>query len=205
VEAGTVAVVDGGYARQPAGRPGLDPGESVLVEQDRLVKLENPGREAGSVLVLGILPPEGQLPIGPFGEPANIWIPFSEEQEHLTHRQMLSGDVGALARADTRLFAACLQWTDPTAEIVPARYPGPVGLVVLRGQLVVNEATRLDAGMCWLSAGFEILDLRAGDQPPAVVLFGALPIAAQPRLADGASDPASPALACAGPTTADRA
>jgi hypothetical protein len=202
IEAGVVAVIDSGRARQPAGRAGFGPGESVLVEQNRLVKLENNGNEPGSVLLLGLLPPEGQLPIGPFGAPASIWIPFPEEHEQLTHRQVLTGDLGGLAREETLLFVACLHWTDSAAEIAPTSYPGPVGLLVLRGQAQVNETERIGAGECWLSPGFTTLHVRAGDMAPDIVLFGALRTSAQPRIAESPGD-ASSSLDCVGPTAAE--
>jgi hypothetical protein len=201
VDDGTMAVIEGGHPRQPAGRPGFGPGESVLVEQNRLVKLKNSGDEA-SVLVLGLLPPEGQLPISPFGAPASIWIPFTEEREQLTHRQMLSGEIGALAREETLLFAACLHWSDPASEIAPMRYPGPVGLLVLRGQVVVNETERIGAGSCWLSPSYASPRIRAGEQAPDIIFFGALRTSAEPQLATGGSDD-SASLECADPTATD--
>jgi hypothetical protein len=202
VEEGTMAVIDSGHARQPAGRPGFIPGESVLVERNRLVKLKNAGNESGSVLLLGLLPPEGQLPIGPFGAPAHIWIPFPEEREQLIHQQMLAGEVGALAREQTQLFLSCMHWTDPASEIAPARYPGPVGLLVLRGQALVNETERIGAGTCWLSPSYTSLRIRAGEQTPDIIFFGALSSSGQPQTAADSSD-ASSSLGCTGPVVAD--
>ena len=202
VQDGTVAVFDSGRPRHPAGRPGFAPGESVLVERNRLVKLQNTGDEAGSVLLLGLLPPEGQVPIGPFGAPASIWIPFAEEREQLAHRQMLSGEIGGLAREETLLFATCLHWTDPAAEIAAWRYPGPVGVLVLRGQALVNDTERLGAGSCWLSPSYTSLRVRAGAQAPDIVLFGAVRTAAQPQPGTDGSD-APTSLDCVGPTATD--
>ena len=201
VEEGTVAVIDSGHARQPAGRPGFEPGESVLVDQNRLVKLQNNGNEPGSVLLLGLLPPEGQFPIGAFGAPAHIWIPFPEEREQLTHRQMLSGEISGLAREETLLFAACLHWTDSASEMTPMNYPGPVGFLVLRGQAVVNETEHIGAGSCWLSPGFTPLRIRAGEPAPDILLFGALRTSARPQIGTEGSE-ASPSLDCAGPSAA---
>jgi hypothetical protein len=203
VEEGTMAVIENGRPRHSAGRPGSSPGESVLVERNRLVKLQNQGNDAGSVLLLGILPPEGQLPIGPFGAPASIWIPFPEEREQVVHRQMLSGEVGGLAREETLLFAACLHWTDPASEIATTRYPGPVGLLVLRGQALINDTERVGPGSCWLTPSFTSLRVQAGEQAPDIVFFGALKTSAQPQIATGGSD-ASSSLDCAGPTDADQ-
>ena len=198
VEEGTVAVTDNGRERQPIGRPGSVAGESVLVEQDRIVKLANHGDTRASVLVFGVLPPVGQLPIGPF-EPAHFWIPFPEEREVLTHRQMLSAEIGALAREETLLFAACLHWSDSSAEIAPMRYPGPVGLLVLHGQAMINDVKRVGAGDCWIFPAYSALRVRAGEQLPDIVLFGALRSSMQPQ-PDISSGEASPSLACEGPT-----
>jgi hypothetical protein len=202
VEEGTIAVIDSGRARHPVGRLGSGPSESVLVERNRLVKLKNTGNEPGSVLLLGLLPPEGQLPIGAFGTPAHIWIPFPEEREHLVHRQMLASEIGALAREETLLFVTCMHWTDPASEIVPARYPGPVGLLVLRGQVVVNDTDSISAGMCWLSPSYTSLRVRAGEHAPDIVLFGALQPPAQPQIGAGGTDVSS-SLDCTGPIGAD--
>ena len=202
VQDGTMAVIDSGRPRQPVGHPGFGPGESVLVERTHLVKLQNTGDEAGSILLLGLLPPKGKLPIGPFGAPANIWIPFPEEREQLIHRQMLSGEIGGLPREETLLFAACLHWTDPAAEITAPRYPGPVGLLVLRGQVLVNETERIGAGICWLSPSYASPRIRAGEQAPDIVLFGALKSNAQPETAAGGSD-ASASLDWAGLSPTD--
>jgi hypothetical protein len=200
VEEGTVAVIDSGRA-QPAGRPGFVPGESVLVEGNRLVKLQNNGAEPGSVLLLGLLPPEGQFPIGAFGAPAYIWIPFPEEREQLTHRRMLSSEISGLAREETLLFAACLHWTDPASEMTPMNYPGPVGLLVLRGQAVVNETDRIGAGSCWLSPSDTSLRIRASEQNSDILIFGALRTSAQPQTGTEGSE-ASSSLNCAGPSAA---
>jgi hypothetical protein len=200
VEEGTVAVIDNGHA-QPAGRPGFVPGESVLVERNRLVKLHNNGNEPGSVLLLGLLPPEGQFPIGAFGAPPLIWVPFLEEREQLTHRRMLSGEIGGLAREETLLFAACLHWTAPASEMTPMNYPGPVGLLVLRGQVVINETERIGAGSCWLSPSDTPLRIRAGEPAPDILLFGALRTSAQPQMGTEGSE-ASSSLDCAGPSAA---
>lgn len=196
-----MGVIDNGRARQPVGSAGFSPGESVLIEQSRLVKLENSSSEPANVLLLGLLPPEGHLPIGPFGAPASIWIPFPEEHEQLLHREMLTGELGALAREETLLFAACLHWTDAVAEIAPMQYPGPVGLLVLRGQARINDSERIDAGECWLAPGFTTLHVRAGDEAPDIMLFGAIRTSTQPRNAEGPGDSSS-SLDCAGPKAA---
>lgn len=199
VEDGTVAVIDNGRPMQPTGHLGSMPGESVLVEQDHFVWLENDGQDPASILVLGLLPPEGLLPIGPFGQPASIWIPFPGEEEQLTHRQMLSGAVGALAREETLLFAACLHWNDLVSEVAPMQYPGPVGFLVLRGQVEVNESERVGSGGCWLSPSFTSLRLRAVQQGADIIFFGALKTSVQPRLGAGGSE--SPdSMECSGPT-----
>ena len=179
--------------------PDLVPGESVLVERNRLVKLENNGNEPGSVLLLGLLPPEGQLPIGPFGAPANIWIPFPEEREQLTHRQMLSGEIGGWrARRRCSSRHACTGPT-PAAEIAPTRYPGPVGFWCC----VARPGQRNRAHRCGQTAGSpqasRRCDIRAGEQAPDIVLFGALRTSAAAADRPEGSD-ASSSLDCAGPT-----
>jgi hypothetical protein len=163
----------------------------VLVERNRLLELQNHGSESASTLLLGLLRPEGQLPIGPvFGAPAALWVPYPEEQEQISHRQVVIGEIGGLAREETILFAACLRWTDPSAEVVSTTYPGPVGLLVLRGQALVNEVDRLNAGDCWLSPSYSPLRIRAAEGAPEVLLFGALRESAASLISPGSGETA---------------
>jgi hypothetical protein len=204
VQGGTIAVIDNGRARHDPGLPGLAAGESVLVERNRLVDLENASGGQAVALVLGILPPEGRLPIGAFGEPAIIWIPILGEGEQHAHRQMALGSIGALAHEETLVFAACLHWTDAAAEIAPTSYPGPVGLLVLRGQALVNGTHRVGAGGCWLAPAFTPLSIGAGEAETDVVLFGAWKSSAQPHPSDQANVEAQ-SLDCEGPSGDDAA
>jgi hypothetical protein len=202
VQGGTVAVIDNGRARHAAGEEGLASGESVLVERNRLVDLENAGSGQAVALVFGVLPPEGRLPIGAFGEPAVIWIPIRSEGEQHEYRQMALGAIGALAHEETLLFAACLHWSDPAAAIAPTSFPGPVGVLVLRGQAMINGAHAVGAGGCWLAPPFTPLSIAAGEAGTDAVLFGAWKSSAQPNPADAVSADA-PSLDCEGPSGED--
>ena len=201
VQGGTVAVIDNGRARHAAGEEGLASGESVLVERNRLVDLENAGSGQAVALVFGVLPPEGRLPIGAFGEPAVIWIPIRSEGEQHEYRQMALGAIGALAHEETLLFAACLHWIDPAA-IAPTSFPGPVGVLVLRGQAMINGAHAVGAGDCWLAPPFTPISIAAGEAGTDAVLFGAWKSSAQPHPADAVSADA-PSLDCEGPSGED--
>jgi hypothetical protein len=201
VQGGTIAVIDNGRARHAAGEEGLASGESVLVERNRLVDLENAGSGQAVALVFGVLPPEGRLPIGAFGEPAVIWIPIRSEGEQHEYRQMALGAIGALAHEETLLFAACLHWSDPAA-IAPTSFPGPVGVLVLRGQAMINGAHAVGAGGCWLAPPFTPLSIAAGEAGTDAVLFGAWKSSAQPHPADAVSADA-PSLDCEGPSGED--
>ena len=202
VQGGTIAVIDSGRARHDPGQAGLVTGQSVLVEHNRLVDLENASSGQAATLVLGILPPQGRLPIGAFGEPAVIWIPIPTQGEQHEHRQMVLASIGALAHEETLLFAACLHWTDAAAQVAPTSYPGPVGLLVLRGQAIVNGAHRVGAGRCWLTPPFTPLSIGAGEADTDIVLFGAWKSSAQPHPSDAVSGEA-PSLDCEGPTGDD--
>ncbi len=202
VQGGTIAVIDNGRATHAAGQVGLAAGESVLVERNRLVDLENASSGQAVALVLGILPPEGRLPIAAFGEPAIIWIPILSDGEQHAHRQMALGSIGALAREETLVFAACLHWTDSAAEIASTSFPGPVGLLVLRGQALVNGTHRVGAGGCWLAPPFTPLSIGAGGDATDIVLFGAWKSSAQPQPAGEVSADA-PSLDCEGSTGDD--
>jgi hypothetical protein len=202
VQGGTVAVIDNGRTRHAAGEEGLASGESVLVERNRLVDLENAGSGQAVALVFGVLPPEGRLPIGAFGEPAVIWIPIRSEGEQHEYRQMALGAIGALAHEETLLFAACLHWSDPAAAIAPTSFPGPVGVLVLRGQAMINGAHAVGAGGCWLAPPFTPISIAASEAGTDALLFGAWKSSAQPHPADAVSADA-PSLDCEGPSGED--
>jgi hypothetical protein len=167
VEGGTIAVSVNARAQR------LGPGESVLVEMDRLFTLRTAGPEPAHALLLGLVPPERQLPIGPHGTPA-IWIPAPEEAKIVSPRQLFFGEVGPLAREETVLFAACLHWMDVAAKVAAASYPGPVRVLVLQGELIVDQTDRIGAGGCSLDPAFAPVQLAAGDEPPVVSFVGAL-------------------------------
>ncbi len=202
IQDGAITVIDNGRATHAAGQTGLARGESVLVERNRLVDLENASSGQAVALVLGILPPEGRLPIGAFGEPVIIWIPILSKGEQHAHRQMALASIGALAHEETLLFAACLHWSDPAAVTAPTSFPGPVGVLVLRGQAVVNGAHPVGAGGCWLAPPFTPISIAASEAETDAVLFGAWKSSAQPNPSDEVSAEA-PSLDCAGPSGDD--
>ena len=195
VEAGAVAVFRNGRSQS------LSPGESVLIERNSLVKLRNDGREPEQVLLVRLLPPEGQLPISAANEAPYNWEPLPEEQDQIAHEELVVSGAGIVAREETLLFAACLNWTDAAAEMAEQSYPGPVGVWVLRGEAVVNGSEALREGGNVLTGAYAPLRVQAGEQVPAVLIFGALAssgLSAAPPADATDALPGGPPLGCAG-------
>jgi hypothetical protein len=195
VEVGTVDVFRNGRNQT------LVPGESLLVERNTLVKLRNESGESAQVLLVGLLPPKGQLPITAASDAPYTWNPLPEEHELIAHEELLVSGAGIVAREETLLFAACLNWTDAAAEMAERSYPGPVGVWVLRGQAVVNGSEQLSEGGNVLTGAYSPLRVQAGEQVPAVLMFGALAasgLSAAPPDSAAVTQAAGPPLGCAG-------
>jgi quercetin dioxygenase-like cupin family protein len=155
-------------------------GAAALVETNQYYLLRNDTAAPATVLRLALVPPGEETTVG--RRPGEIAVIRGVEEpagpEPIDSRLLLSADVPVLA-GRTRLFLACLSWTDPAADPGEAAHPGPVGLVVLHGQLLVGETGDLGEGGCVLFQPQAPHRLRAGDPPPVVLVVGAVPEGAQ--------------------------
>ncbi len=195
VEVGTVDVLRNGKNQT------LVPGESLLVERNTLVKLRNESGESAQIILVGLLPPKGQLPITAASDAPFSWDPLPDEKELIAHEELLVSGAGLVAREETLLFAACLNWTDAAAEMAERSYPGPVGVWVLRGQAVVNGSEALSEGGNVLTGAYSPLRVQAGEQVPAVLIFGALAasgLSSAPPDSAAVAQAGGPPLGCAG-------
>jgi quercetin dioxygenase-like cupin family protein len=170
VESGEVGISVNGQL-EPHGT-----GASRLVETGQNYLLRNESAEPASLLRLALVPPEEETTVGR-GDIAQV-IDGSNEiianAEPIASRLLLSADVAAFD-APMRLFLACLAWSDPTADPGEGSRPGPVGFLVLDGQLLIGESGALEAGSCTLFPPDAPRRLRAGDPAPSVLVFGAVP------------------------------
>jgi quercetin dioxygenase-like cupin family protein len=187
VESGTVGLsVNGRLQPQP-------PGVATLVQTGQHYLLRNEAPEPATILRLALVPPDEETTVGR-GEIAQV-IDAGDEiatsPGTIESQLLLRADVPTMS-GPTRLFLACLSWRDPGVDPGATSHPGPVGYLVLDGQLLVGEAGTLNAGACTLFAPQSPRRLRAGDPPPTLLMFGAVP-GDQPLWipADAASDPGS--------------
>jgi hypothetical protein len=197
IQESTVELRDNGHARHAPGESELGPGTSILVEANHLVQLRNFTKEPVRVLVLTEQPvTSGHFP----GGPVNMWAPMDAAGE-VSARNLARAEIGDLPDSEPVLFIACLSWTGSRADVGPAHYAGPVGLLVLRGEVLVNEVERLGPGACWISLGLEPFRLQSRTGSADIVLFGALTTTGDDAAAIEDSVSSSfntPSLACSG-------
>jgi quercetin dioxygenase-like cupin family protein len=170
IESGTVGVsVNGRMQSQSAGG-------ATLVETGQHYLLRNEIDEPASVLRLALVPPDEETTVGR-GEIAQV-IDVGDEiatsPGAVESRLLLQADVPAMS-GTAHLFLACLSWVDPMADPGEVSHPGPVGFLVLDGELLVGESGTLSAGDCTLFPPRSPRWLRAGDPPPTILMFGAAP------------------------------
>ena len=152
------------------------PGVATLVETGQHYLLRNDSTESATILRLALVPPDEETTVGR-GEIAQVIDGGSEiaaSPGSIESRLLLRADVPAMS-GRAHLFLACLSWVDPGADLGATSHPGPVGYLVLDGQLLVGDAGILNAGDCTLFPAQSPRRLRAGDPPPTLLMFGAVP------------------------------
>ncbi len=152
------------------------PGVSTLVQTGQHYLLRNEAAEPAAIVRLALVPPDEETTVGR-GEIAQV-IDAGDEiaasPGTIESRLLLRADVPTMS-GPAHLFLACLSWRDPGADLGETSHPGPVGYLVLDGQLLVGDSGTLDAGACTLFAPQSVRRLRAGDPPPTLLMFGAVP------------------------------
>ena len=152
------------------------PGVAALVETGQHYLLRNDSTESATILRLALVPPDEETTVGR-GEIAQVIDGGNEiaaSPGAIGSRLLLRADVPAMS-GQAHLFLACLSWIDPAADFGSTSHPGPVGYLVLDGQLLVGDAGVLNAGDCTLFPAESPRRLRAGDPPPTLLMFGAVP------------------------------
>jgi quercetin dioxygenase-like cupin family protein len=171
VESGTVGLSINGRMEARAS------GVATLVQTGQHYLLRNEASEPATILRLALVPPDEETTVGR-GEIAQVIDTGNEIaanpgtiESQLLMRAGIPSVVGP-----THLFLACLSWLDPRADPGETSHPGPVGYLVLDGQLLVGDAGTLQAGDCTLFPPHSPRRLRAGEPPPTLLMFGAVPI-----------------------------
>jgi quercetin dioxygenase-like cupin family protein len=152
------------------------PGSALLVETGQNYLLRNDSADPAIVLRLALVPPDEETTVGR-GDVAAVIDDGNEiaaGAESIESTLLLSADLPAMT-GPMHLFLACLSWTDAEADPGEAAHPGPVGLLVLDGQLLIGESGMLDAGDCTVFPPASPRHLRAGHPPPVILMFGAVP------------------------------
>jgi hypothetical protein len=86
----------------------------------------------------------------------------------------VEADIPAL-KGTTHLFLACLTWADPASDPGFGWYFGPVGLQVLAGQLLMGDVEFLSTRESTIFQPEASRRLQAGEPPPILLMFGAIP------------------------------
>jgi quercetin dioxygenase-like cupin family protein len=187
VEAGTIAVSINSQA-QPHGV-----GSGVLVETDQNYLIRNETAENAAVVSLEVDPSIANENVGygdiaqlqpdnppaALGPPAEPLLPGDEGEPTrelpviISHRLLTAAILPQTERAP--LFLACLSWSDPAFDTGELFHPGPVGLLVLQGELRVGDSARLGVGECVVFQPHERYRLRASDPSPVVLMAGIAP------------------------------
>ena len=188
VESGNVGLSINGRMQPQA------PGAATLVETGQHYLLRNDPNESASILRLALVPPDEETTVnrGGIAQVIDAGQEIAMSPGAVESQMLLRADVSAVSGA-TRLFFACLTWTDASADPGEASHPGPVGFLVLDGQLLVGETGALGAGDCTFFSPQAPRRLRAGDPSPTVLMFGVLPGGERLWNPAGGTDPASPA------------
>jgi hypothetical protein len=157
----------------------FEAGASVLVQDSQRYVLRNASSAAASVLRVEVVPPGEETEVA-FGDPVEV----REDQAaapgppFIASRLLLTGEIPAI-EGKTHLILGCLSWTDPAADPGEIAHSGPVGYLVLRGQMLVGETGIRVAGECVVFQAEEAHRLRAGEPPPVVLVVAAMPDEAQ--------------------------
>lgn len=169
------------------------PGAAALVETGQHYLLRNDPNEPATVLRLALVPPDEETTVnrGGVAQVIDAGQEIAMSPGAVESQMLVRADVPALS-GTTRLFLACLAWVDASADPGEASHPGPVGFLVLDGQLLVGETGVLSAGDCTFFSPQAPRRLRAGDPSPTVLMFGVLPGGERLWNPAGVSDPVSP-------------
>jgi len=77
-----------------------------------------------------------------------------------------------------RLLLACAAWTAPPDPGTAASFPGPMGVRIVSGTLLLGGDRKIGETGCTIIASGQLLSAGADDQAPSGILFGLLPAGA---------------------------
>ncbi|MBA2596539.1 MAG: hypothetical protein H0V00_07935 [Chloroflexia bacterium] len=152
-------------------------GGAVLVETGQNYLLRNDAPDPAILLRLALAPPDEETTVSNKGGVAQVLpgdLEVAADAGAIESLMLATADIPTLDGA-AHLFIGCLSWTDPHVEPGVGSYPGPVGLWVLDGRLLVGDAQTLERNETTVFQSEAPRRLRAGDPPPVVLMFGVIP------------------------------
>jgi quercetin dioxygenase-like cupin family protein len=171
VESGPVAISINGRTED------YEAGSAVLVETGQNYLLRSDAPTPAILLRLALVPPEEETTVSNRGGVAQVRLEGNDvvaESASIQSLLLVSADI-TVPKGAAHLFLACLTWDDPASDPGSGSYPGPVGFQVLAGKLLVGEGEVLDTGQSTVFPPRTPRRLRAGDPPPILLMFGAIP------------------------------
>ena len=171
IETGSVALSINGQPQT------FDRGETVLIERGQNYQIRNDdAANPATVLRLQIVPPgkETQVARGDLADVRDDEQEFIPGPPFILSRLLLTAEMPALEGL-THLILGCLTWSDEAPDNGETSHPGPVGLLVLEGQLLVGDSGSLAAGQCVVFQPRTPHRLRAGSPSPVILVVGAVP------------------------------
>jgi hypothetical protein len=170
----------------------LSRGDRVVVYDGWHFELEADGDLARvSFLWLESPPPtttvndDGASGVGTISQPSgrpSFWIQnnsAADREAGIDTWKLAYAPAGVIPEGEVRAFLGFLTWTQSDSEFVLDANPGPTGLYVTSGSVVVNGRTRLDQFECALSPGGASLRIE-GDVETQILLFGLEPMSGGP-------------------------
>jgi hypothetical protein len=151
----------------------LNRGSSALVRLGDLYAMINDGDTAATLLRLAVTPRDAvDVPIARFETaPPLLLTPVPPPTGALLFR----AEIRDYPLTSAQLFLTCLSWETSGLNSGDYRYPGPVGVRVISGSLIVDGAQMLPETGCTLLAANATHTLQGADTAPTVLLFGVIP------------------------------
>jgi hypothetical protein len=149
---------------------------------DELYALVNPsGTDPVSLLRLAVTPTSVEsVPVADFLIPPSVDVSSISTAPDTTPSQSTStllfrADLTVLPPQPFRLFLACAAWSAPPNPATSAGFPGPMGVRIVSGTLLLGGDRKIGETGCTLFAPGQALSVGAGDPAPSGILFGLLP------------------------------
>ena len=154
----------------------FEPGAAVLVQAGQRYVLRNASMSPARVLRIQVVPPGEETQVA-FGEPVQVHevdLASPPGPPHIDSHLLMTAEIPAI-EGRTHLTLGCLTWDEPSADSGDLVSLGPVGYVVLQGQMLVGEVGSRNPGDCVMFQAHVPHRLRSGESSPTVLVVAAMP------------------------------